>query len=129
MEPGRRNSCTQGCQTPVPTELGMERLCVLHFIASIENSCAEMRREAAMERTSRGRRLEMSDYIKTTAMKLSFVATGSVRLTDDIKKRVLTTFLTLMNLQENIERSNSRFARLREPKPVVAIAAPVALAS
>jgi hypothetical protein len=70
----------------------------------------------------------MADYIKTTAMKLSFVATGSARLTDDTKKRILTTFMTLMNLQENIERSSNRFVRLTAPKSVPAISLPVAIA-
>ena len=117
MEPSKPTSCTQGCQIAVPAELEAERLCVLHFIANIESICAQMRLEAARDRTSTTRRLEMADYIKTTAMKLSFVATGSVRLPDPVKKRVLTTFLTLMNLQESIDRTSSRFVRLGTPKP------------
>lgn len=130
MEPNQRISCTQDCcKTAVPTELEVERLCVLHFITLIENTCAEMRRETTMDRTSTNRRSEMTDYIKTTAMKLSFVATGSARLTDDTKKRILTTFMTLMNLQENIERSTSRFVRLTAPKSVPAISLPIAVAS
>jgi hypothetical protein len=128
MEPGQQNSCTYGCQTLVPAELVLERLCVLHFIANIENTCGEMRRETVLDRTSTTRRLEMSDYIKTTAMKLSFVATGSVRLTDDIKKRVLTTFLTLMNLQESMDRSTNRFGRPRPSKSTAPFSEPVAIA-
>ena len=129
MAPRQSNSCTQGCQTLVPAELTLEGLCVLHFVANIENTCAEIRREAALDGTSTTRRLEMADYIKTTAMKLSFVATGSVRLTDEVKKRVLTTFLTLMNLQESIDRSTHRFGRLRPSKSAAPLAAPVAVAS
>ena len=97
----------------MPAELETERLCVTHFIASVDYAYAEFRREAALDRASTARRLEMADYIKTTAMKLTLIATGSVRLTDDMKKRFLTTFLTLMNLREDLERSTSRFAQLR----------------
>lgn len=130
MEPSRKVSCTQDCcKAPVPTELELERLCVLHFIATIENTCTEMRRETAMDRTPTSRRSEMADYIKTTAMKLSFVATGSARLTDDTKKRILTTFMTLMNLQENIDRSTNRFVRLQAPKSMPSVSLPVAAAS
>jgi hypothetical protein len=130
MEPSRRICCTQDCcKAPVPTELEIEHLCVLHFIALIENTCADMRRETTMDRTPTNRRSEMADYIKTTAMKLSFVATGSARLTDDTKKRILTTFMTLMNLQENIERSSNRFVRLTAPKSAPSISLPVAVAS
>jgi hypothetical protein len=42
-------------------------------------------------------------------MELSRVATGSVRLPDELRRRVLTTFLTLMNLQESLDRSVNRF--------------------
>jgi hypothetical protein len=73
-----------------------------------------MRREAAMELATSSRRREIENYVKTTALKLSDVATSSTRLTDELKKRVLTTFLTLMNLQESLERSSSRF----RPRPL-----------
>lgn len=116
-EPSRQVPCLRGCHALVPAELEAEHLCVLHFILSIEDACSAMRRETAMEGASTARRLEMADYIKTTAMKLSFVATG-VRLTDDMKKRVLTTFWTLMNLQESIDRSASRFVQPRPPKSI-----------
>lgn len=72
-----------------------------------------MRREALLVKQSTARRTEISNYVKTTAVKLSEVATGSLRLSDELKKRVLTTFLTLMNVQESIERSTSRFTLMR----------------
>ena len=129
-EPSLQVSCLPGCHALVPTELEAEHLCVLHFILSIENTCSEMRRETAMDKASTPRRLEIADYIKTTAMKLSFVVTGSVRPTDDMKKRILTTFLTLMNLQESIDRSVSRLMQLRPPKSIEGpITLPPALAS
>jgi len=48
--------------------------------------------------------------VKGTAEKLSHVAVMSPPLTDETKKRVLTTFLTLMNLQESLDRSTTRNA-------------------
>ncbi|MFY9529906.1 MAG: hypothetical protein WAR24_13430 [Candidatus Acidiferrales bacterium] len=49
-------------------------------------------------------------------MKLSRVATGSVRLPDELKRRVLSTLLTLMNLQESLDRSVNRWVpELRSP--------------
>ena len=128
-EPSRQVPCLRGCHALVPAELEAEHLCVLHFILSIEDACSAMRRETAMGRASTARPLEMADYIKTTAMKLSFVATG-VRLTDNMKKRILTTFWTLMNLQESIDRSASRFVQSRPPQSIEEpITVPTAVAS
>lgn len=110
---GQHNSCLRGCKAEVPVELEAESLCVLHFILHIEHACADMRREALLAKQNTVRRAEISNYVKTTAVKLSEVATGSLRLSDEIKKRVLTTFLTLMNVQESIERSTSRFTLMR----------------
>jgi hypothetical protein len=42
-------------------------------------------------------------------MKLARLGTGTVRLSDDIKKRILTTFLTLMILRENMDRTSGFF--------------------
>jgi hypothetical protein len=58
----------------------------------------------------------MESYVKSAALKLSDVATGSARLSDDMKKRVLTTMLTLMNLQESLDRSTARFVQIRRPQ-------------
>jgi hypothetical protein len=51
-------------------------------------------------------------------MKLTQVATGRTRLTDDYKRRILTTFLTLMNLQESLERAANRNPAIRELRTV-----------
>ncbi len=107
------------CQASVPQELEVEALCVQHFILSVEHDCADLRRETAVG-TAPARQLEISAYIKTTAMKLTQVAMGRVRLSDEYKKRILTTFLTLMNLQESLERSASRPSPVRELRtPIV----------
>jgi len=63
-----------------------------------------MRREAARGWASTARQLEIANYIQTTATKLSSAATGSLRLSDEMKKRVLTTLLTLMVLRESLDR-------------------------
>jgi hypothetical protein len=108
------------CQVPVPQELDAECLCVVHFILGIEHDCADLRRETAMGRTSPERQSEIATYVKATAMKLTEVATGRLRLSDELKKRILTTFLTLMNVQESLDRSANRSASVRELRtPIV----------
>ena len=111
-------SCNRGCKAPVPQELAVESICVLHFIVSVESACHDMRREAAMDLTTPTRRREIETYVKTTALKLSDVATSSTRLPDDLKKRILTTLLTLMNLQESVDRSRTRPLAPRPPQRV-----------
>ena len=108
--------CLRGCKASVPLELKAERICVRHFMISIESACTVMRREAAMEGANMTRRREIEIYVKSTALKLSDVATGSARLSDDLKKRVLTTMLTLMTLQESLDRSSARFEQIRPPR-------------
>jgi hypothetical protein len=52
-------------------------------------------------------------------MKLTQVATGRMRLSDEYKKRILTTFLTLMNLQESLDRAANRAPAMRELRTVI----------
>jgi hypothetical protein len=108
------------CQMPVPQELQAEGLCILHFIQGIDHDCAELRREIAQGKTSPDRQAQIVAYVKTTAMNLTEVATGRVRLSDEWKKRVLTTFLSLMNLQESLDRSANRVTLIRELRPAIA---------
>ena len=96
-----------GCQAQVPPELEVERLCVVHFIQRIEQACAEMRQETARGWASATRQSEIANYLQTTATKLSCVTTGSLRLSDELKKRALTTLLTLMILRESLDRCAS----------------------
>lgn len=97
-----------------------------HFVLSVEHACASLRREAAVETASASRRLEISNYAQTAAIKLCEAATGSVRLPDELKKRVLTAILNLMNLQESIDRAMSRFGQAettsRPPSPIPVLA-------
>jgi hypothetical protein len=109
-ESGQPISCLPGCHTPVPAELETEKLCVLHFLLSIEHTCASLRRETVIGGPSVMRQSEITAHVKGTAEKLSHVAVITPPLTDEMKMRVLTTFLTLMNLQESLDRSTKRNA-------------------
>jgi hypothetical protein len=119
--------CMLRCQAPVPRELEAEGLCVLHFILSLEHVCAEMRRETAVGRASTTRQAEIANYVTAAAVKLSYVATGNLRLSDELKKRILTTLLTLMNVRESLERAANRYVpELRGTRSAVAPAPAVA---
>jgi hypothetical protein len=116
MEFCQDQSRLPGCQAPVPPELKSERLCVMHFVQTVEHACTDMRCEAAGGLASAARQLEMAQYIQGTAAKLSLVTTGSLRLPDEMKKRVLTTLLTLMVLRESLDRCTSPYStELRAP--------------
>jgi hypothetical protein len=111
--------CVPGCKAPVPAELETEGLCVLHFLLVTEEACAKMRHETAAGDLLDARRTEIEDYAAASARKLACFATGRLRLSDEMKKRVLTTFLTLMILRENLDRSSGHSAReLRNPNSV-----------
>jgi hypothetical protein len=99
-----------GCKSSVPTALESEKLCILHFTMGIELSCAGMRRETALGRTPRERQLEIISYIAECGELLARVSTAGLHLPDELKARILNTFLTLMNLRENLDR-----AALRQP--------------
>jgi hypothetical protein len=107
------------CQVPVPQELNDEHLCVIHFLIAIDHDCAKLRREVAQGKSSVERQCEIAAYVKATAMKLTEVATSRLRLSDELKKRILTTFLTLMNLQESLDRSANRASVIRELRPAI----------
>ena len=101
--------CTPGCGILVPRELETEGFCVPHFLSSAERACTEMRRETALGASNATRRAEFESYVAASAVKLAMIGTGTVRLSDEIKKRVLTTFLTLMILRENLDRPVNPF--------------------
>jgi hypothetical protein len=105
--------------TEVPSELEKDGLCVVHFLLSAERACAEMRRETTLDGTNPTRRAEFETYVAESAVKLAVIGTGSVRLSDEIKKRVLTTFHTLMILRENLDRPANTFLPRRVNRPVV----------
>lgn len=94
----------------VPAALESEKLCILHFTMEIERRCAEMRRETAVGRTTRDRQVEIITYVGGRGELLARTATSGLHLPDELKARILNTFLTLMNLRENLDR-----AALRHP--------------
>jgi len=83
-----------------------------------------MKHEAAGGGLLEARRTEIENYVTASAAKLACFATGRLRLSDEMKKRVLTTFLTLMILRENLDRCSSHLSRtLRNPRSIDAPAA------
>jgi hypothetical protein len=104
-------SCNSpGCKAEVPAALESERLCILHFTLAVEESCASMRRETVLGRAPHERQVEIIRYIAGRGELLARAATSGMHLADEMKARILNTFLTLMNLRENLDR-----AALRQP--------------
>ena len=86
-----------------------------------------MRRETVLGGSNATRRAEFENYVAASAVKLALIGTGSVRLSDETKKRVLTTFLTLMILRENLDRPvNPYLPRQRTRRTEAALLSAVA---
>jgi len=101
--------CTsKGCKMAVPAGLAAERMCILHFTLFIEQECAEMRRESALGKNSHERHNEFMQRIAGRGETLVKVATSGYTMSDEIKARILSTLLTLMNCRENIDRAAMR---------------------
>jgi hypothetical protein len=100
----------KGCKGPVPGSLETVHLCVLHFTLKVEQDCAQMRRETVYGKTPHGRQVEIIRYIAEQGEMLARASTSGLHLADEMKARILNTFLTLMNLRENLDR-----AALRQP--------------
>ncbi len=96
--------CLFGYTAPVPPELGAECLCVLHFTLSIERVCAQMRRETAGGKVTVERLAQIESSFAAYATTLARIAVGAQRLSDELKKRILSTFLTLMVVREKLDR-------------------------
>jgi hypothetical protein len=116
-EPGDLRACIPRCKLSVPTELDSVGLCVHHFTLSVEEACAEMHRQLALRKATVERRSEMATYVSECAQLLARV-TSNLCLSDDLKRRILCTFLSLMNLREILERAPSGHPlELRLPAP------------
>ena len=111
-----KNHCVRipECEVSVPAELGSVGLCVSHFTWSVENTCAEMHREIALCKVTSERGAEVATYINECALLLARVI-SSRRLSDDLKKRILCSFVSLMNLREILDRAGSNHTELRHP--------------
>lgn len=97
-----------GCKAAVPAELAKECFCPQHFTVSVEQKCAELRRETVGSAPDEGRQAEIVRYLAEAGQTLARLATGNQRLPDELKARILNTFLTLMNLRENMDRAANR---------------------
>ena len=98
----------KGCRAIVPSGLEEQRMCVLHFTLFIEQECAEMRRESALGHISHERREEFMSRIVDRGELLVNVATSGFSMSDELKARILSTLLTLMNCRENMDRAAMR---------------------
>ena len=104
-------ACSEnGCKGQVPASLEPVRLCMVHFTLKVENDCAQMRRETVYGKTPHARQVEIIRYIADHGEMLARASTSGLHLADEMKARILNTFLTLMNLRENLDR-----AALRQP--------------
>ena len=68
-----------------------------------------MRLETATARTSVAHRGEIANYVAASAVNLAHIASASVGLSDELKRRVRATFLTLINLRESLDRAAGRW--------------------
>jgi hypothetical protein len=98
--------CRCRCDAPVPAELKPVGFCVSHFTLSVERTCDEMHRQIALRQANAARRAEVATYMGECALLLARVA-SNLCLSDDLRRRMLSTFLSLMNLRENLERAAS----------------------
>ena len=103
----------KGCKANVPAGLAAERMCILHFTLFVEQECAEMRRESALGNNTHERQVEFMQRIASRGEVLIRVATSGFPMTDEIKARILSTLLTLMNTRENLDRAVMRQAANR----------------
>jgi len=88
-------------------------MCILHFTLFIERECAEMRRETALGKANHDRQVEFMKKIVNRGEVLVHAATSGFPMSDELKARILSTLLTLMNCRENMDRSAMRQSALR----------------
>lgn len=115
--PGRILCAAPRCTAIVPRQLELDCLCLLHFTLNVEQSCAEMRRKAISGKASAEYRAEIASYITACGVKLACVATSDLPLPDPMKKRILSTFLSLMSQRESISSNPDDPAHESQPRP------------
>jgi len=72
-----------------------------------------MRRESALGKNNHDRQVEFMEKIADRGEMLVHVAMSGFPMSDELKARVLSTLLTLMNCRENIDRAAMRQSALR----------------
>jgi hypothetical protein len=97
----------------MPTGLAAVQMCILHFTLFIEQECAEMRRETALAKPLHERQVAFMEKIADRGEMLVHVAMSGFPMSDELKARILSTLLTLMNCRENMDRAVMRQSALR----------------
>jgi len=97
----------------MPAGLAAVQMCILHFTLFIEQECAEMRRETALNKPLHERQVAFMEKIADRGEMLVHVAMSGFPMSDELKARILSTLLTLMNCRENIDRAVMRQSALR----------------
>lgn len=125
-KPRGHHVCSHRCNLPVPVELDPVGLCVYHFTSNVEQTCSEIHRQIALRGATDERQAEVGLYIGECSQLLARVS-SNLCLSDELKRRILCTLLSLMNLRENLERTtSSRVSELRSSGTGLA-SAPVVL--
>ena len=99
---------TTGCKMSVPSQIESQGFCLMHFTLRLEQTCADLRRETVMGNASHERQVEIMEFIAGQGELLARVSTSGLHMADELKARVLSTFLTLMNLRESLDRAAQR---------------------
>jgi hypothetical protein len=97
----------------VPSEIESEGYCLLHFTLRLEQKCNDLRRETVSGQATAERNAEILLFISENGEMLARVATSGLHMADELKARVLSTFLTLMNLRESLDRAALRMVPTR----------------
>jgi hypothetical protein len=113
MRPMAQICNSKGCRIEVAKDLESVGKCVMHFTLTIEEECAAMRRETALGDCSHDRQVEFMGQIASRGEILVRVATSGFPMSDELKARVLSTLLSLMNCRESIDRAANRQAARR----------------
>lgn len=95
--------CVCRCKNPVPLELESVGRCVRHFISSVEETCAQTHREIVLHGVDGERQAAVANYVSECTQLLARVS-SNLPLTDELKRRILSSFLSLMNLRDTLDR-------------------------
>lgn len=98
----------------VPRDLESVGKCIMHFTLTIEEECAAIRRETALGDCSHERQVEFIHQLASRGESLAKVGTSGFPMSDELKARILSTLLSVMNCRESIDRAaNRQHARRR----------------
>jgi hypothetical protein len=98
--------CSVCFEAPVPADLETAGLCLEHYTLTVERICMVMHRQIASQKVNAEYCEQLASYVVESALLLSRVA-SNLYLSNELKTRVLTTFISLMNLLEDLDRPKS----------------------